>query len=1196
LIRLSDDRYRMLWTWHHILFDGWSLPVLMEEFLNNYQSLATGRQVKVAETDRYEDYIRYIEARNKEEEQAYWRGYMQGLEQGTLLPFVASTAERTKGLGIYQSDYLRIDSATTDKIQRFAQRHRITVNTLMQGIWAYLLHQYTGSEHIVYGVTVSGRPGDLAGVEQRVGMYINTVPLHSVIQQREQRFTDWLLAIQQGQLEGREHQYTPLNHIREWAGVHGDLVDSLLVFENYPVSKAIGARKWSLQAQNVQVHEKTNYPLSIIIGAAEQINIRFSYNAALLHEAYVQEIKTHFENALLQVIASVDTRLCDISLLSVAEADKLLTGFNNTATDYPKDQGIVELFEKQVAKTPQAVAVVFEDEQLTYTELNERSNQLAHYLRGKRVKAETLVPICMERSIEMIVGILGILKAGGAYVPIDPTYPKERIRFMLEDTVGELVISSKESRSKLPALENMEVILIDKQWPLISRQPADNLPNPAKPHHLAYVMYTSGSTGTPKGVMVTHGNVVSLVRGVEYVSLSRKDVLLSTGSSSFDASTFEYWGMLLNGGQLIICTENRLLDSELLKEEIESRRVNKMWFTSSWFNQLVDSDITVFEGLDTILVGGEKLSQQHITKLRTTYPSVTIINGYGPTENTTFSLTYRIHQMEVHGPIPIGRPLSNRCAYILDAQQQPVPVGVPGEIHLGGAGLSRGYLNREALTQEKFIKHPFSSEAGARLYKTGDLGRWLPDGTIEYIGRMDEQVKVRGYRIELGEIESVIQQSGLVNQSVVLARPDQQGSKRLIAYVVVQKAPGGTRKLNGISRTRFDKEALLSYLRTRLPDYMVPSLLVEMDSLPLTANGKVNKKALPDPEASDLLSTQYVAPRSETEQRLAGIWQQLLRIQRIGINDNFFELGGDSIKTLHVVHRAKRLGYALQPKDLFTYPTIKKLATAIAERTKSSARKSKGQLHGNAKALSIVPIQKEGANPPFFAIPGFWLYRPLAMHLGENQPFYGFEPSPYRRVEDVAQHFISEMKAVQPHGPYFLAAYCGHYPIALEMAHRLIENGDEVPLIALFESYGPTAILSKKSPRYINQKLRFYYNQWKEMPNKNKAKFLLSEFNKAVKLSQIVIKLDRNRTYTLRPYHGKLVLFKASIPAPGFSNDPLMGWSEDIFPNIETHTIKGDHAGILKEPNVTELAAKLKKLVEEVKRNLRHTMKSNGVR
>jgi amino acid adenylation domain-containing protein/non-ribosomal peptide synthase protein (TIGR01720 family) len=919
LIRLNTDRYRMIWTWHHILIDGWSMTILMEEFLKNYHLLVAGKPVIIGEEDRFEDYIRYIERSDKDKAAAYWNSYLTGIEQSTNLPFIAAAGERNKGVvGKYKVMQFSSDAAATDKIQDFTHAHRITLNTLMQGVWSYLLHKYTGQLHVAFGVIVSGRPDEMQGMEQRVGMYINTLPLHAELK-AENGVVEWLQTLQQEQVKSREYQYTSLQEIQNHSAVAGSLFDSILVFENYPVSKLTDASPDNLRVENIGIQEQNNYPLTININNADNINIAFSYNSSLLDEVYVKQMLNHFEHVLLQVVNNAEAILSDLVLLTNEEQHKLLAGFNNTASAYPADKSIVALFEQQVTSTPDAIAVVFDRDQISYKELNERSNQLAHYLIARGVQQQSMVPVCIERSLEMMVGILGILKAGAVYVPIDPEYPQERILYMLEDIGYSVIVTSSGYQEIFSTTTNKsQLICLDKLDDLLFTCPDKNLNLVISACDLAYIIYTSGSTGKPKGVMVNHRNVVSLVCGVDYVDFAATDVLLSTGSASFDATTFEYWGMLLNGGQLVLCAENRLLDSELLKEEISSRKVNKMWFTAGWFNQLVDTDIAVFSTLQTILVGGEKLSEPHIEKIRQAYPLLDVLNGYGPTENTTFSLVFKFTGDAIRNPIPIGQPLANRKAFILDSNQQLLPIGVPGEIVVGGAGLSVGYLNRTELTAEKFKTVLFNKNWSEKIYLTGDQGRLLPDGNIEYLGRIDQQVKVRGFRIELGEIEAALLQHEMISQAVVVAKEDKEGHRRLIGYVV----------MSGY----LEKETIVTYLKGKLPEYMVPALWLQMETLPLTRNGKIDRGALPDPGISDLSTQQYVAPRNEMEQTMATIWQDLLGLDQVGIEDNFFELGGDSIVTIQLVSRTKHAGFELQVADVFTHQNIAGLSAVVAQR------------------------------------------------------------------------------------------------------------------------------------------------------------------------------------------------------------------------------------------------------------------------
>ncbi|HLZ89593.1 MAG TPA: amino acid adenylation domain-containing protein, partial [Puia sp.] len=752
--------------------------VLIGELLTIYESLRSGGGLPQAGAqDKYEDYIRYIEGRDKEREELHWRGYLSGLTSSSLLPFVGSMADRNKGVGVYRNEPLLLDKELTASVDRYAQVHRLTVNTVMQGVWSYLLSRYTRSSRVTYGVTVSGRPEELTDVESRIGLYINTVPLHARIEAGQETGA-WLAGLQQGQLECREYQYTGLSTIQRWIGVQGDLFDSLLIFENYPVNTAISSRIWSLQMEGVQVKEHTNYPLSIIIGGSEEMSIHFSYNSRLLEESYVRWIKGHFEEVLRQMVSGRCATVGELRLLTLPEEKQLVERFNGTARAYPKDRSVVDLFEEQAEAIPGDTAIVFESaagrRELTYGELNERANQLGHYLKRLGVQTEELVPICVERGVDMLVGMLGILKAGGAYVPIDPEYPQDRIGYMLDDTGARMVLGSAATRSRLPMRERCRLVNLDEDWPDIGREPATRLPGLVAPGQLAYVIYTSGSTGRPKGVMIEHRGVVNLVYSqAAPLSLRRGICVFQFASFGFDASCYEIFCTLLHGGRLVLADKQTLLDPSVFLPVLIRQKVELIVLPTSYQSQLKGDLIH----LKTIVSAGEPLNAEIGKEIQRR--GIKLINAYGPTENTVCAVLSE-QPLRENGSITIGKPIDNVQIYIVDDDGRLQAVGVTGEICIGGAGLARGYLRREELTAAKFVPNPYSRQADARMYKTGDWGRWLPDGNIEYLGRMDEQVKVRGYRIELGEIESVLQQSGLVSQGVVLARGDSSGNKRLI--------------------------------------------------------------------------------------------------------------------------------------------------------------------------------------------------------------------------------------------------------------------------------------------------------------------------------------------------------------------------------------------------------------------------------
>ncbi|MEZ4823694.1 MAG: amino acid adenylation domain-containing protein [Ignavibacteria bacterium] len=850
LIKLSEDRYRMLWTWHHILFDGWSLPVLMEEFLSTYETYLAGKEPVKKDVDKFEDYIRYIERGSKERQEKYWRNYMKGIEQSTLLPFIGATADRTKGKGEYETEVLQLDEKTTSLIEEFAQRNRLTINTVMQGVWSLLLHHYTGNENIAYGVIVSGRPDDLPGVEQRVGLYINTLPLHSILKDGKS-LVKWLQDMQKEQLSSRLYQHTPLQDIQKWTGVTGDLFDSLLVFENFPVSELVKSKKWSLAIENVEIKERTNYPLTLMIGSSKETTINFSYNSELLNNEYVKEIKEHFRNVLLQVIDADETDVTEIDILTKDEKEKLLVEYNDTTAVNDLSKSIADLFEAQAAKTPDNAALIFDGVELSYSELNRRSNQLAHLLKSKGVKADSLVPVCLNRGFEMITAVLAVLKAGGAYVPIDPEYPSERKEFMLKDSGAKVFISSKDlvDNFDFEISTDVDVMFTDSDEALISGQSPENLKDKRDPENLAYMLYTSGSTGNPKGVRMPGRNLVNLLLWQDKQFKNRQRKVLQFTALNFDVSFQEIFSTLCFGSTLCLITGERRIDMAEVMKDIQKSGITHLFVPFIVLKNLaeyIETGTGKTYSLEEIITAGEQLKlTKEINSLLE--KGISIVNQYGPTEAHVVSSYTVPSKNNLSDLPPIGKPVDNTQLYILDGKGKPVPAGVAGELYIAGVQVARGYLNLPELTEEKFVKDIFSNDENARMYRTGDLARWLPDGNIEYLGRSDDQIKIRGYRVELGEIESVLQKSELVKGAVVLAKEDKAGNKRLIGYVV----PNG----NG----DFDKGTVDSYLRARLPEYMVPGVC-EVDSIPLNANGKVDRKALPDPDLSELLSKRIHCP------------------------------------------------------------------------------------------------------------------------------------------------------------------------------------------------------------------------------------------------------------------------------------------------------------------------------------------------
>jgi amino acid adenylation domain-containing protein len=914
LVRTSTSGYKMIWTKHHILWDGWSGQVIINEVLTAYACYMESRVPLELREDLYEDYIQYLSSIDPYAEKKFWKDYMTGFENPSLLPFIQNINGRNRRGGIFKEVSLVLEKPFCKKINDYAQAHRITVNTIVQGVWAILLANYSRQDDVVFGATVSGRPADVK-YDKKVGLYINTLPFRAQIKSNE-KVADWLAELQKSHVRAREYQYTAIIDIQKWAGLKGDLFDSILVFRNYPLIQPATGRKPILPINNVHVEENNNYPLSIQASLQEQLTIDLKYNSSLLDIQYVEMIKGHFRRVLEQIAEGADIRLSDLDILTSEETRELLIDFNITASPNPSDLTIVDLFEAQAARTPHHVAAVFEDVELTYEELNERANQLGNYLHRCGVGGGTIVGICIERSLDMIVGLIGILKAGGAYIPIDPEYPADRIRYILSDSKISQVVTSERCLQLLPENANVKLVLPDRDQVAISRESKRNLSMKLSGAALAYVIYTSGSTGKPKGVMVEQSSLVNLLRSMtEKLQFTSDARLLSVTTFSFDIFYLELYMPLLKGAKVILASRASAMDGYLLRAMISAHQPSYMQATPATWQLLLDSGWQNHERV-VIMSGGEAIKtglKDALTKLS----DQKVWNLFGPTETTIWSIIKALRPDE---EVVIGKPIHNTKVYIVDEHMRLLPKGVKGELCIGGDGVGRGYLNKAELTQEKFVKDPFNDNSGSRLYKTGDLARWLPNGDIEYLDRKDNQVKIRGYRVELGEIENVLQESPWVSKNAVVAKEDASGIKRLIAYIVPQAG--------------YTKEKIREYLESKLPDYMVPSLLMEVSEIPLTPNGKIDRKSLPDPGSLQPVIDAKALPRNPVELTLMTIWKNALSVTQLGIHDNFFELGGHSLLAMRVVAAVrKEMDIDLALKELFDRPSIAALANLLMKKS-----------------------------------------------------------------------------------------------------------------------------------------------------------------------------------------------------------------------------------------------------------------------
>ncbi|MGN9810962.1 amino acid adenylation domain-containing protein [Micromonospora sp. BQ11] len=943
LARTADDNYQFVLSAHHAILDGWSNSVLLAEVVQTYDALVRGRQEALPLTRPYRDYVAWLKEQDMQQAERYWRETLHGVDQAA--PLSVERKKESQGpaepaVSAMVSAFL--DEEETARLQELAQAHHLTLNTVMQGCWALLLSRYSRSEDVIFGSVVSGRPPEFEGAERMIGLFINTLPVRVQVPGRTTGL-EWLRQLQEQNMRMRQYEYSPLIQVQQWSEIpaDGQLFESLFVFENYPLEATADS---ALRFTVVDAEERTHFPLNVVINPGEQLGISILYDTQRFDSRTVDGMLAHMRQTCRALISAPQTRLAELTMLTDSERVRILEEWNTSTTTDTAPEYLHELFEAQALRTPDAVALVHGEEQLSYGELNRRANQLARFLQARGVGPEVLVGLCLERSVEVLVGLLGILKAGGAYVPLDPGYPEDRLAFLIEDAGLRLILTQAHLAPKL-STGDVPTVCLDTGWAEVSGESAEApVVVGLGPENLAYIIYTSGSTGRPKGVMVAHrclNHVVPWQR--EYECLARPQRVLQVASYSFDFSVWEILMPLLVGGTLHVPRRGVHMIGSDLREVLVERAIENLSFTPGALATLPTGGLP---HLRTLVVGGEAYSPDLI---RSWAPGRTFFNVYGPTETTIFATGTVIDEhLDV---LHMGRPITNVEVYVLDAYLQPVPVGVPGELYIGGVGVTRGYLNRPELTAEYFVANPFG-EPGSRLYRSGDLVRYLPEGAIEFVGRVDHQVKIRGFRIELGEIENALLQHPQVRTCAVLVLPDGSG-QRLVAYVEPEQGAGDL------------GEALRTYLGEKLPRHMVPSAFVCLETLPLNRNGKLNRRALPLPEETSAAPlAEGALPRTKTEALLATIFEQVLGRTPIGIFDDFFTLGGHSLLAVQVVARIRHtFDIEVPVRVIFEQPTIAQVAVELE------------RLQQNQQAqptAPLVPVPRDRPLPATFDQQRLW--------------------------------------------------------------------------------------------------------------------------------------------------------------------------------------------------------------------------------
>jgi amino acid adenylation domain-containing protein len=1228
LYQLGDQDHILLLAMHHIISDAWSLGVLGRELHALYLSFTASEPLSLPDLPiQYADFAHWqrgwLRGEILEAQLAYWRRQLAGV------PVLELPTDRPRpSLQSHRGTYLSrpLPGPLLVALRQLSRSAGVTLFMTLLAAFKVLLYRYTGQTDIAVGTPVANRKW--RALEDLIGTFVNTLVLRTHLQ-GEVTFREFLGNVREVALEAYAHQdisfaklVAELQPQRDPS--HWPLFQVLFNLINLPAISLDLAGVHAVFYEADRGGAQFDLTLTVIDMPDTQL-VTVEYNTDLFNADTIERLAGRYLTLLEGIAPGLDQRLDALPFLTEAERFQVQVEFNATEREYPREACVQQVFAAQAERTPDAVAVVGhsvtkgEEERLSYRELNRRANQLAHHLRKLGVRPGVAVGISIERSTEMLVGLLGILKAGGAYVPLDPAFPRERLAFMMQDAQTPVLLTQQHLLAELPG-HSARVVCLDRDWDAIARENADAPAASVAASDLAYLIYTSGSTGKPKGVEIPHRALTNLLLSMQVEpGLTGRDRLLSVSSLSFDIAGLELYLPLLAGASVTIAQQEVTMDGARLLDLLARSGATVMQATPATWRMLVDAGWKGTPGLK-MLCGGEALSHnlaEHLLER-----GGQLWNMYGPTETTVWSSTYRVKPGDEL--IHLGHPIANTQLYVLDAQQQPVPLGVPGELYIGGDGIAAGYRNRPELTAERFVEiRDWDTARPRRLYRTGDLARRRLDGRLEFLGRADFQVKVRGFRIELGEIEAILQNHPGVRQAVVVAREDQPGDKRLVGYVVPSSGQVPT------------SAALRAHLREHLPDYMIPSVFVTLDALPLTPNQKVDRRALPAPEPET--GQPFVAPRDELEIRLARLWEKVLNVRPVGVTDNFFDLGGHSLLVVRLFAEIEQtFGKNLPMTTLFEGPTVSHLAEILRrEGWQPSWR-------------SLVALQPNGTRPPFFCIHEFdgnvFYYLPLARHLGVDQPFFGLQAQGldgrhpvHTTIEEMAAHYIAEVRVLQPEGPYYLGGSSLGGLVAYEMAQQLHAQGQAVDMLVLFDTWSPGHLrllslplryrvarhfhnLRKLSPygrvSYVLQRMRgrLDLRPWLT----NQMHWVRQALNRAARLAgrkrgappsaalrdlhirQIMVRAQYE--YTPKPYPGRIAFFHAGERPARYYHDPYLdrdamtsagfrgedhqdpvweeiarlGWSHLAQGGLEVHEVPGMHGFMVREPHAQALAHRLR--------------------
>ncbi|MFI6516695.1 amino acid adenylation domain-containing protein [Spirillospora sp. NPDC050679] len=1181
LIRLGDGRHRMVFTNHHILLDGWSTPILQTELFALY--LTRGDDAGMPRVTPYKNYLAWVAGQDRAAAEDAWRRALDGVDEPTLVAPDAGAPDNAEPGRVR----LTLDEDLTAALNARARAHGVTLNTVLQLAWGVLLGRLTGRTDVVFGAAVSGRPPELPGVEQMIGLFINTLPVRVRVRPGD-TVARALTRLQGEQADLMAHHHLGLTDIQRLTGV-GTLFDTMTVLENYPFDPdAAGADLGGLEIRPHDGYDATHYPLALAAVPGRGLSLRLDYRTDLYGAADAERLAGRLVRVLEAVAHRPDEPLGRIDVLDDDERALVLDAWQGPVTGRAdRAPGtITGRFAERVAAAPDAVAVRADGESITYAELDARADRLAALLAARGVGPETRVATLLDRSVEVVVATLAIVKAGGVYAPIHLSYPPDRVEWAVNEVRAPVLLVDPGTAARAQGLDTAaDVIVLDGDVP---EPPAGPPAVTVHPDQVAYVLFTSGSTGLPKGVMVRHRDVVDLADDAAMRNGAHDRVLMHS-PHAFDASTYEIWMPLLHGGTLVVAPPGRL-DAASLERVVTEEDVTGLFITTTLFNLVAEERPQAFAHLKEVLTGGEAGSVAAMRKVLAACPETEVGNVYGPTECTTYTTVLGMRAPLAGGEtMPVlGSPIDDMRVYLLDENLRPVPPGVTGEAYIAGAGMGRGYLDRPVLTAERFVADPFG-RPGDRMYRTGDLLRWRgagrsvgagrsgEKGTLEYVDRADFQVKIRGFRIELGEIEAALADHPAVANAAVIVREDAPGVKRLAAYIV--PAAG------------FDPAALRRHVAGRLPEYMVPAAFVRLDTLPTGPTGKLDRRALPAPDFAEAALGRD--PATPEEELLCAVFAEVLGLERVGADASFFDLGGDSITALKLVTRARQHGVELTPRDVFTHQTVEGLTRL-------------GEVPASAGFEVLLPIRAAGTRPPlFFVHPAgglAWPYFQFQRHLGPDQPIYGLQARAFTQdelpgsVEEMAEDYLALIRTVQPHGPYHLAGWSLGGLVAYQMATRLQADGEQVALLTMIDSYNSLDLDSEK--RQVLPELLQGIGVDATMldaggnPNMEQIMAVLAERGDALATldENDLVNVYRNyengvrqaEEYRPGPFRGDVVFFTALQGRAPDTPTARANWGRLVDGEIEDYPLDVEHHHLMEPAAVAEmgavLAAKLDKL------------------